>query len=43
MLQLNSLDIRLYWFADKLFDARVAALQGSALAPAEAPTVRQRL
>jgi hypothetical protein len=26
MLQLNSLDIRLYWFADKLFDARAKAL-----------------
>ena len=26
MLQLNALDIRLYWFADTLLDARVAAL-----------------
>ena len=30
MLQLNSLDIRRYWFADKLFDAHVASLQPAA-------------
>jgi hypothetical protein len=28
MLHLNALDIRLYWFADKLLDARIKKLQG---------------
>jgi hypothetical protein len=29
MLHLNALDIRLYWFADKLLDARISKLQGT--------------
>jgi len=32
MLHLNALDIRLYWFADKLLDARISKLQGTAAA-----------
>ena len=32
MLQLNSLDIRLYWFADKLLTAKIRALTGAGAA-----------
>lgn len=28
MLRLNALDVQLYWFADKLLDARIHKLQG---------------